>query len=61
MSARIETLHAQLENVKQSIAARAAAGQPVEDLLQLEENITQQLSKARQLLTEGSAKAILRG
>ncbi len=61
MSARIESLHAELQKVKQSIAERAAAGQPVDDLIAIEEGISKQLNKARSLITEGSAKAILRG
>lgn len=61
MSARIEQLHAQLASVKKTIAERAALGQPVDDLVSVEESISKQLSKARELLTEGSAKAILRG
>jgi hypothetical protein len=61
MSARIESLFAQLQNIKQSIAERAAVGQPVEDLILAERNITAQLTKARELLTEGSAKVVLRG
>lgn len=61
MSARIESLITQLQTIKQSIAERSAVGQPVEDLLLAEENITKALAKARQLLTEGSAKSVLRG
>lgn len=61
MSARIEALYAQLQDIKLSITERAAHGQPVEDLLLAEKNITAQLSKARQLLTEGSSNVILRG
>lgn len=61
MSARIESLFAQLQNIKQSIAERAAHGQPVEDLLLAEKNITAQLTKARHLLTENTAKVVLRG
>ena len=61
MSARIESLNAQLASVKKSIAERAALGQPVDDLVTVEESITKQLSKARELLTEGSSKSILRG
>lgn len=61
MSARIESLFAQLQNIKQSIADRTAHGQPVEDLLLAERNITAQLSKARELLTENATKVVLRG
>lgn len=61
MSARIESLFTQLQNIKQSIADRTAHGQPVEDLLLAERNITAQLSKARELLTENATKVVLRG
>ncbi len=61
MSARIESLFTQLQNIKLSIADRAAHGQPVEDLLLAEKNISAQLTKARQLLTEGASKSVLQG
>jgi hypothetical protein len=61
MSARIEQLHTQLANVKKTIAERVALGQPIDDLVSIEESISKQLSKARELLTEGSTKVILRG
>jgi len=61
MSARIESLFSQLQNIKQSIEERTARGQPVQDLLLAEKNINAQLTKARQLLTENTAKVVLRG
>ncbi len=61
MSARIESLFAQLHNITQSIEDRTAHGQPVEDLVLAERNIKAQLSKARELLTENASKVVLRG
>lgn len=61
MSARLASLHEKLLDIKQSIAERAAHGQPVEDLLLAEKNISAQLAKARELLTENAAKVVLRG
>lgn len=61
MSARIESLFAQLQNITLSIQERTAHGQPVADLIVAERNIKAQLSKARELLTENASKAVLQG
>ncbi len=59
MSARLEALLEQLESIKSQIAARAAIGQPTDDLLELKESIAKQLTKARGLLTENTS--VLKG
>ncbi len=60
MSARLESLNEQLESVRTQIAAQADAGQPTEALLEREKVLLEQLSNARKLLTESTAK-VLRG
>lgn len=59
MSARLEALQEQLANIKNQIASRAAAGQPVDDLLEQEQSVAKQLTKARVLLTENTS--VLKG
>lgn len=61
MSARLESLNEQLVALKATIAERASAGLPVEDLLEQERRIAAELTRARSLLTENASKAILRG
>ncbi len=59
MSARLEALQEQLVTIKAQIADRTAAGQPVTDLLEQEQSIAKQLTKARVLLTENTS--VLKG
>ncbi len=59
MSARLEALQEQLTTIKAQIADRAAAGQPVTDLLEQEQSIAKQLTTARVLLTENTS--VLKG
>jgi len=59
MSARLEALQEQLTTIKAQIADRAAAGQPVTDLLEQEQSIAKALTKARVLLTENTS--VLKG
>lgn len=61
MSARLEALNEQLAAVKRAIAERAAAGQPTDDLIKKEQDLTNQLTQARSLLTENASKVVLRG
>jgi len=59
MSARLEALQEQLETIKIQIASRAAAGQPVDELLEQEKNVAKKLHEARVLLTENTS--VLKG
>jgi len=59
MSARLEALQEQLTVIKSKIAICAAAGQPIETLLEEEQVIAKQLTKARGLLTEHTS--VLKG
>lgn len=60
MSARLESLNEQLTAVKLAIAEAAAAGQPVEELVEKERQLAAELTRARGLLTENATK-VLRG
>lgn len=61
MSARIESLYEKLQLLKKSIAERQAAGVDVEELLKEEASVSDQLSRARKLLTENASSSIIRG
>lgn len=56
MSARLEVLHERLRVIKEQIAG----GDASEALLEQEREVVQQLTKARELLTENASK-VLRG
>ena len=59
MSARLENLQEQLLAIKIKIVEKSKLGQPIEDLVQEEQFLAKQLTRARVLLTENTS--VLKG